>query len=112
MRSSQYLDPRELAAFVAIADKLSFRRAAALLHLTPPTLGRRLAALEKRHRVTLIARDSHDVRLTPEGQAFLPLARSLLQLLDSASGTLSDLATGASREHVLSECVSSRSDHG
>jgi len=66
---------RSLACFVAVAEDLHFRRAAARLNLTQPALSQRIQALEKALGTELLERDRRRVVLTPAGTAFLAPAR-------------------------------------
>jgi DNA-binding transcriptional LysR family regulator len=77
-------DLQQLQAFVAVADKGSFRAAAKDLHLSSPALGRRVAKLEEILAVRLFTRSTRDVRLTRVGEAFLERARAALDDLESA----------------------------
>lgn len=81
MTNKSDVDPRELAAFVAVADKLNFRRAAACLQVSPSVVSRRLVSLERQFGLRLVRRDSRTVVLTPEGREFLPIAQELLRQL-------------------------------
>ncbi len=72
-------DHSEVLAFVATARKLSFRRAAACLHVSPSVVTRRVAAFEQRHGVALLARSSHSVALTETGERLLPAAEAWLR---------------------------------
>jgi epsilon-lactone hydrolase len=78
------IELRHLRAFVAVADELSFSRAALRLYLTQPTLSRQIRALEKRVGCDLLRRDTHTVELTLAGEALLASARQLLAGLDEA----------------------------
>jgi len=68
MRANEYA---ELAAFVAIAEERSFRRAAARLNLTPSTLSHSLRSLEARLGVSLLHRTTRTVSPTEAGSALL-----------------------------------------
>lgn len=61
---------RYLESFLAIAEELHFGRAAARLHLAQPSLSQQLQRLERDVGVELVSRTSHEVRLTPAGEAF------------------------------------------
>lgn len=77
-------DLQQLQAFVAVADKGSFRAAADHLNLSAPALGRRVDRLEELLGARLFTRSTRDVRLTRVGEAFLERARAALDDLESA----------------------------
>jgi DNA-binding transcriptional LysR family regulator len=70
------MDVRTLSCFIAVADELHFRRAAARVHLTQPALSVRIRGLEDEIGAALLVRDRRHVALTPAGAAFLAYARS------------------------------------
>jgi DNA-binding transcriptional LysR family regulator len=75
----------QLRYLVAIADVRHFTRAADLVGVAQPTLSRQLKALETELGAELVDRAGRDgPRLTPAGEAMLPLARRMLADLDSA----------------------------
>lgn len=77
-------DLQQLQAFVAVADKGSFRAAAEHIHLSAPALGRRVEKLEDLLGARLFTRSTREVRLTRVGEAFLERARAALDDLESA----------------------------
>jgi DNA-binding transcriptional LysR family regulator len=79
---SRHIDLRQLRYFVAVADELSFRRAAERLHITQPPLSRQIAALEAALSVPLFERDTRSVRLTSAGEAAQREFARLLQRID------------------------------
>lgn len=72
------LDSRLLRAFVAVADELSFTRAAEGLHLTQQALSNQVRQLEARIGAPLFERTTRRVALTAAGRALLPHARDAL----------------------------------
>lgn len=76
------VDPRLLAPFVAVADTLSFTRAAEELAITQPALTRQIAQLERLVGARLFERTTRRVALTPAGEALLPSARRALAALE------------------------------
>jgi DNA-binding transcriptional LysR family regulator len=75
---------RHLRYFVAVAEDLSFSRAARRLHLAQQSLSQQIAALERHLGVRLFDRDTRGTRLSPAGSAFLPAARDILARLEAA----------------------------
>ena len=71
-------------AFVVIARELHFGRAAASLHLGASAVSRQIAALERDTGLRLLSRSTRFVRLTREGELFLPVARQVLDVIDRA----------------------------
>lgn len=81
---------RQLEYFVAVAELLSFRKAAERVHVSQPALSAQIAQLEEQLGVTLFERDRRKVMLTDAGKALLPRARTVLadmqRLVDAAAG--------------------------
>ncbi|GAA2774428.1 LysR family transcriptional regulator [Saccharopolyspora taberi] len=71
-----------LRYFVAVAENLSFSRAARGLHMATSPLSRRVRDLEDELGTALFERDSHSVRLTDAGSALLPIAKDVLGRFD------------------------------
>jgi DNA-binding transcriptional LysR family regulator len=86
----------QLRCFVAVAEELHFGHAAARLHMTQPPLSRQVQLLEHRLGVELLKRSSRAVRLTSAGRCFLPEARQILRLAESASLAVQRAARGES----------------
>jgi DNA-binding transcriptional LysR family regulator len=86
-----HLDLNGLEAFVAIAERGSFRAAAAHLNLTQTALSHRMRKFEDGAGVTLLSRTTRHVALTPAGAELLPRARRILDDMASAMERLSEL---------------------
>jgi DNA-binding transcriptional LysR family regulator len=86
---------RRLAYFVAVAEELSFTRAAQRLHMAQPPLSQQIALLEKELGAVLFDRSRRAVRLSPAGAALLPEARRLLADLDETARMVRRVATGS-----------------
>jgi len=82
---------RQLKAFVVVAQTRSFAQACGLLHLSQPALSIAIRNLEQAVGGTLFVRTTRSIALSPEGEAFLPLAQRLLRDWDSAFGDLREL---------------------
>jgi DNA-binding transcriptional LysR family regulator len=86
---------RRLGYFVAVAEELSFTRAAERLHMAQPPLSQQIALLEKELGATLFDRSRRTIRLTAAGAALLPEARRLLADLDETTRMVRRVAEGA-----------------
>jgi len=88
---------RDLRYFVAVADELSFTRAAERLHLSQPALSKQIAALETTLRARLLRRDRRQVSLTAAGAALHAAAQRLLADWDEAAAVVADAAAAETK---------------
>ncbi len=79
---------KQLRAFLALAQTLSFAQAGERLHVSQPALSLTIKGLEDSLGGRLLSRTTRSVALTPEGEALLPLARRLLAEWDNAEEEL------------------------
>jgi len=82
---------RQLRAFVALAHTASFTDAATRLHVTQSALSGLIKELEQTLGVQVVNRSTRRVSLSEVGREFYPLVARLLQDLDGALDTISDL---------------------
>ncbi|WP_433443382.1 LysR family transcriptional regulator [Nonomuraea sp. CA-141351] len=73
------LDLRLVRCFAVVAEHRHFGRAAAVLHLTQPSLSRQIRRLEQQLGARLLDRTPQGSRLTEAGEVFLPHATALLR---------------------------------
>ena len=75
---------RELECFTAVAEELSFTRAAKRLYLAQPPLSRHIHALEEKIGARLFDRGARNVSLTAAGRRFHEETRGILTQLHRA----------------------------
>jgi DNA-binding transcriptional LysR family regulator len=85
---------RHLRYFVAVAEALSFRRAAEHLHVAQPALSRQIKDLEHAVGARLLNRNTGGVMLTDAGMVLLEEARDILERLGMAAAAARDAAAG------------------
>ncbi|MDX3456974.1 LysR substrate-binding domain-containing protein [Streptomyces sp. ME02-8801-2C] len=73
----------QLRAFVAVAEQLHFRDAAAAIGMSQPALSGAVAALEEALGVTLVERTTRKVLLSPAGERLAVRARAVLESVDA-----------------------------
>jgi LysR family glycine cleavage system transcriptional activator len=81
-----------LQCFLAAAEHLSFRRAAASVALTPTAFGQRIKQLEEQLGCVLFERTTRSVKLTERGAALQPRARETLDLARACLDSVHDEA--------------------
>lgn len=77
-------DPVLLRTYLAVAQMRHFTEAGHRLGLTQSTVSQHIRRLEQQAGRRLLARDTHGVSLTHDGEAMLGFARSMLELQERA----------------------------
>ncbi|WGW11568.1 LysR substrate-binding domain-containing protein [Saxibacter everestensis] len=85
-------DPTLLRTFLAVAQTLSFTKAAGQLRLSQPTVSQHIRKLEVAAGRALVHRDTRDVTLTDNGEAMAGFARTILAAHDQADSYFSGSA--------------------
>jgi DNA-binding transcriptional LysR family regulator len=114
-------DLNELRGFCVAADLGSLGRAALRLHVSQPSLSKRLASLEAKVGTPLLERSHRGVTLTPAGRRLYTHARALLESADEVSevmlgirhtGTVVRLAASHSATEAFVAELLARLDEG
>jgi DNA-binding transcriptional LysR family regulator len=88
------MELRHLRYFVAVADALSFTKAAEKLRLAQPSLTRQVRNLEDEIGVKLLDRSANRIALTEEGRQFLFDAKKLLVMSAESIATVQRMNRG------------------
>jgi LysR family transcriptional regulator, hca operon transcriptional activator len=90
------LELRHIRYFVAVAEELSFTRAANRLNISQPSLSRQIRDLELTLGGLLLERSKHQVKLTAAGRVFLREALRLLEQLHASVSATTEAMDAAS----------------
>jgi DNA-binding transcriptional LysR family regulator len=94
-RLPRHLKMGELRVFVAVLEHRSFRKAAAVLHLTQPAVTKAIAGMEQMLGVKLFDRGTDGVEPTLHGLSLAPRAAAIFDELRRAAQDLTLLSSGA-----------------
>ncbi|MFD5430948.1 LysR family transcriptional regulator [Kitasatospora sp. NPDC127067] len=86
------MEMHQLRYFAAVVDEGTFTAAAARLHVSQSGISTQVAKLERELGQLLLDRAGRQVRLTPAGEAVLPLAKNALATLDAIQHTVAEFA--------------------
>jgi LysR family transcriptional regulator, benzoate and cis,cis-muconate-responsive activator of ben and cat genes len=92
------MELRLLRYFQAVAEELSFSRAASRLHIAQPALSRAIKQLEAALGANVFERSRHHVRLTPAGTVLLHETAQLLEHLEESLRRVRRTAAGEEGE--------------
>lgn len=84
------MEIRVLRYFLAVAREESITRAAAVLHITQPTLSRQMSQLEEEMGVILFHRGTRKIVLTEEGLLLRRRAEEILELVDKTEKEIAE----------------------
>jgi len=88
------MELRQLRQFVVLSRTLNFRRAAEQLNIAQPPLSVSIAKLEAELNAKLFERHQRGVRLTPAGDAALPLAQEAVARAEDIRGAVGAVVSG------------------
>lgn len=100
------MELRHLRYFAALAEHLSFTRAAEAVHVAQSTLSHQIRTLEEEVGFPLFERRGRSVRLTERGACFLPHVQRMLAELDAGLSSL-DGPSPDMQESVIFASISS-----
>jgi DNA-binding transcriptional LysR family regulator len=86
-----HLTLRQLQCFSAVAQNLSFTRAAEQLHLTQPAVSMQVRQLEQQTGIALTEQIGKKIYLTDAGEEVFRYARSILQQVDEMDDVLNKM---------------------
>ncbi|MFF4583641.1 LysR family transcriptional regulator [Streptomyces sp. NPDC001373] len=87
------MEIHQLRYFAAITDEGTFTAAAQRLHVSQSGISTQVAKLESELGQQLLDRSGRRIRLTPAGEAVLPLAKSALATLEAIQHTAAEFST-------------------
>ncbi|MBK5960865.1 LysR family transcriptional regulator [Rhodoplanes elegans] len=88
------MNDRQMRYFIAVAEALSFSRAARQLNVSQPPLSMQIKALEEELGAALLVRTRRRVELTEAGRLFLDSARRAVRQMDEAAALVRQSAEG------------------
>ena len=93
------MELRQLRYFVAVAEELSFSRAAGRMYLSQPALSQQIHKLEQELGIRLFDRTGNRISLTESGDVLLEGARRVLAQLEQITRATKE-AGGAEKSHL------------
>jgi DNA-binding transcriptional LysR family regulator len=89
------MDVRQLRCFLAVAEEMSFTRAAERLHVVQPAVSNQIKRLEAELEVALFDRSRRTITLTAAGQKLLIDGSRILDELEQTTTIVKRLGSGA-----------------
>ena len=88
------MEIRHIHYFIAVAENLSFTKAAQQLMIAQPPLSRQIKDLEDELGAVLFDRSPHGLHITPEGEAFLEYALRIMDLVKKSREHSAEMSKG------------------
>src|ERR1700757_142903 len=88
------MELRHLRYFVAVAEEMSFTRAAERLHMRQPPLSIQIRHLERELGAELFDRSGRGITLTLAGRTLFDETRRIIDEIDGAARTIRRIADG------------------
>lgn len=82
------MELRQIECFIAVAEELSFRKAAERMYMTQPPLSRQIKQLESELKTDLFDRSGKRVALTYSGEIFYQKAKHVVESVEDAKDAL------------------------
>ncbi|MQS12820.1 LysR family transcriptional regulator [Streptomyces kaniharaensis] len=101
------MEMHQLRYFAAVVDEGSFTAAAARLHVSQSGISTQVGKLERELGQQLLDRSGRGIRLTPAGEAILPLAKDALatfEAIQHAAAEFADAVRGRIRLGMIMGC--------
>lgn len=99
------MDIADVSIFLSIVTSGSISKTAILQNTSTVQISRRLAALEKDLGIRLFHRTTRSMSLTPDGEAFLPYAMTIVEASEAAVSTLNPNAGASGVLKVTSPAI-------
>ncbi len=88
------MNTRQIEYFLAVAEELSFTKAAEKMYVSQTAVTQQIRALEEQMGVQLFSRTKKRVELTPAGELFMIEGRQILEHVDNAFAHARDASEG------------------